>query len=114
MAILPTSVSVALTEHCQYGKSCPPSAPDEAVITGITGALEQYDGDAADISRLVHGTTVATNTVLTREGARVGLLTTKGFRDVLAIAHQARPAIYDDRAHRVEPLIGDDYIMGDR
>lgn len=87
-----------------------PSAPDEAVITGITGALEQYDGDAADISRLVHGTTVATNTVLTREGARVGLLTTKGFRDVLAIAHQARPAIYDDRAHRVEPLIGDDYI----
>ena len=87
-----------------------PSAPDEAVITGLTGALEQYDGDAADISRLVHGTTVATNTVLTREGARVGLLTTKGFRDVLAIAHQARPAIYDDRAHRVEPLIGDDYI----
>ena len=87
-----------------------PSAPDEAVITGITGALKQYDGDAADISRLVHGTTVATNTVLTREGARVGLLTTKGFRDVLAIAHQARPAIYDDRAHRVEPLIGDDYI----
>ena len=87
-----------------------PSAPDEAVITGITGALEQYDGNAADISRLVHGTTVATNTVLTREGARVGLLTTKGFRDVLAIAHQARPAIYDDRAHRVEPLIGDDYI----
>ena len=88
-----------------------PSAPDEAVITGITGALEQYDGDAADISRLVHGTTVATNTVLTREGTRVGLLTTKGFRDVLAIAHQARPAIYDDRAHRVEPLIEDDYIV---
>ena len=88
-----------------------PSAPDEAVITGITGALEQYDGDAADISRLVHGTTVATNTVLTREGARVGLLTTKGFRDVLAIAHQARPAIYDDRAHRVEPLIEVDYIV---
>lgn len=87
-----------------------PSAPDQAVITGITGALEQYDGSAEDISRLVHGTTVATNTVLTREGARVGLLTTKGFRDVLAIAHQARPAIYDDRAHRVEPLIKDDYI----
>lgn len=88
-----------------------PSAPDEAVITGITGALEQYGGNAEDISRLVHGTTVATNTVLTREGARVGLLTTHGFRDVLAIAHQARPAIYDDRVHRVAPLIEDDFIV---
>lgn len=88
-----------------------PDAPDEAVITGITGAMDQHDGKAADITRLVHGTTVATNTVLTREGARVGLLTTKGFRDVLAIAHQARPSIYDDKAHRVDPLITDEYIF---
>ncbi|MFH0412477.1 hydantoinase/oxoprolinase family protein [Corynebacterium sp. L4756] len=87
-----------------------PSAPDEAVITGITGALEQQDESARDITRLVHGTTVATNTVLTRDGARVGLLTTKGFRDVLAIAHQARPSIYNDKEHRVDPLIDDEYI----
>lgn len=58
----------------------------------------------------MHGTTVVTNTILTREGARVGLLTTKGFRDVLAIAHQARPLIYDDKAHRVDPLIDDEFI----
>ncbi|NMF31560.1 hydantoinase/oxoprolinase family protein [Corynebacterium ammoniagenes] len=90
-----------------------PSAPDEAVMTGINGVLEQEEGDkgnAENITRLVHGTTVATNTILTREGARVGLLTTKGFRDVLAIAHQARPLIYDDKAHRVEPLIDDEFI----
>lgn len=87
-----------------------PSAPDEAVITGITGALEQQGAAATDITRLVHGTTVATNTVLTREGARVGLLTTRGFRDVLAIAHQSRPSIYDNKIHRVEPLISDTYI----
>ena len=47
-----------------------PHAPDEAVITGITGALEREDAQPAQVTRLVHGTTVATNTVLTRTGAR--------------------------------------------
>ena len=70
-----------------------PEAPNEAVIDGIVGGLEQIDRSPEEITRLVHGTTVATNTVLTREGGRVGLLTTRGFRDVLAIAHQDRPAI---------------------
>lgn len=88
-----------------------PHAPDEAVITGITGALEREDAQPAQVTRLVHGTTVATNTVLTRTGARVGLLTTRGFRDVLAIAHQARPSLYDNRAHRVPPLIPDELIV---
>ena len=88
-----------------------PHAPDEAVITGITGALEREDAQPAQVTRLVHGTTVATNTVLTRTGARVGLLTTRGFRDVLAIAHQARPSLYDNRVHRVPPLIPDELIV---
>ncbi|RSZ63815.1 hydantoinase/oxoprolinase family protein [Corynebacterium hylobatis] len=88
-----------------------PAAPDDAVITGITGALEQQGGAASDITRLVHGTTVATNTVLTRDGARIGLLTTRGFRDVLAIGHQARPALYDNRVHRVPPLIPEERIV---
>lgn len=88
-----------------------PAAPDDAVITGITGALEQQGGATTDITRLVHGTTVATNTVLTRDGARIGLLTTKGFRDVLAIAHQARPDLYDNRVHRVPPLIPEELIV---
>lgn len=88
-----------------------PHAPDEAVITGITGALEREDAQPAQVTRLVHGTTVATNTVLTRTGARVGLLTTRGFRDVLAIAHQARPSLYYNRVHRVPPLIPDELIV---
>lgn len=88
-----------------------PHAPDEAVITGITGALEREDAQPAQVTRLVHGTTVATNTVLTRTGARVGLLTTRGFRDVLAIAHQARPSLYDNQVHRVPPLIPDELIV---
>ncbi len=88
-----------------------PEAPDEAVITGITGALAREGTTADRVTRLVHGTTVATNTVLTRTGARVGLLTTRGFRDVLAIAHQARPSLYDNTVHRVPPLIPDECIV---
>lgn len=88
-----------------------PDVPDEAVMSGITGALEQQNKKPEAITRLVHGTTVATNTVLTREGARVGLVTTKDFRDVLAIAHQARPSIYDNDQQRVEPLISDEHIF---
>lgn len=88
-----------------------PEAPDEAVIEGLTGALERQEADPADINRLVHGTTVATNTVLTRTGAKVGLLTTAGFKDLLAIAHQARPSLYNAREHRVTPLVAEDNVF---
>ncbi|AWB82380.1 hydantoinase [Corynebacterium yudongzhengii] len=82
-----------------------PNAPDEAVINGVAEAVEREEATPSEITRLVHGTTVATNTVLTRDGARVGLLTTRGFRDILAIAGQDRPNLYDAHEHRVEPLI---------
>ncbi len=82
-----------------------PDAPEQAVIAGLQGALERVGGAPQDITRFVHGSTVATNTVITRDGARVGMVTTKGFRDVLAIAHQARPSIYDQHQRRPEPLI---------
>ena len=54
---------------------------------------------------LIHGTTVATNQVLQRAGARVALITTAGFRDVLHIQRQSRPRMYDLRARRAEPLV---------
>jgi N-methylhydantoinase A len=50
---------------------------------------------AAKVGYLGHGTTVATNIVIERRGATTGLLTTKGFRDVLELGRQARPSIYD-------------------
>lgn len=82
-----------------------PSAPDEAVINGVREAFEQIGGSLQNIRHFVHGTTVATNTVLTRTGARVGLITTKGFRDVLRIGWQSRPALYDQYERNPEPLI---------
>lgn len=88
-----------------------PAHPDEAVIKGIRAALTKQGYSPQDINQVVHGTTVATNTVLTREGARVGLVTTAGFRDILAISHQARPLIYEGEVHRPSPLIPDDLIV---
>ena len=66
---------------------------------GVRAALELMRRDwsipAAAIARLVHGTTVATNAVLEAKGAKIGLLTTEGFRDVLEIGRQMRHAMYD-------------------
>ena len=71
-----------------------PSTPDdssEGVLTGV-GRICQLAGiTPADISSVMHGTTVATNTVLTSSGARVGLVTTKGYKQVLQIARSYVP-----------------------
>ena len=72
-----------------------PHDPSEAIELGIAGLLEQQHIAAADISHLSHGTTVATNLIIERKGARCGLITTKGFRDVLELARQTRPHLYD-------------------
>jgi N-methylhydantoinase A len=81
-----------------------PSTPgDEAV--GVAAALEAAGIDAAAVDVLAHGTTVATNALLERRGARTGLVTTKGFRDVLEIGRQNRASLYDLSAHRPLPLV---------
>lgn len=85
--------------------SSDPDAPDEAVLQGVSEALDQLGTGLGAVTRFVHGTTVATNALLTRSGARVGLVTTEGFRDVLAIGHQTRPSIYDLSARRPAPLV---------
>ena len=64
--------------------------------TGITGA---------QIGELVHGTTVATNAVLERKGARVGLITTRGFRDLLEMGTEQRYDIYDLFLQYPDPLV---------
>jgi hypothetical protein len=69
--------------------------PSRAVLAALQMAQAQWCVDPAAISRLVHGTTVATNAVLERKGARIGLITTEGFRDVLEIGRQMRHQMYD-------------------
>ena len=75
-----------------------PSTPDDpsrAVLDGVTQVLALASAAPASVLRVVHGTTVATNAVLERKGARIGLVTSAGFRDVLEIGRQIRTAIYD-------------------
>lgn len=80
------------------------AAPEQAVREGIE-ALFRRDGLAArQIARFVHGTTVATNAVLERKGAVLGLITSQGFRDVLEIGRQSRREIYDVIVPRQTPV----------
>ncbi len=76
--------------------------PSEAVVAGTA---EMLGGELHRLKRLVHGTTVATNTILTRSGARVGMLVTRGFRDTLDIMDKIKYDIYDLNIEFPEPLI---------
>ena len=90
-----------------------PSDPGDAVRAGAAAVLP--DGVDRPES-LAHGTTVATNALLERRGARVALMTTEGFADVIEIARQDRPSLYDPWADRPEPLVarGDRLEVGGR
>ena len=84
-----------------------PSTPPDfsrGFMTGLEQALAKADVSPGEVERLVHGTTVATNCILTRRGARLGLVMTEGFRDVLYIGVGWRPRMYDLDMDPVEPL----------
>ena len=84
-----------------------PSTPPDfsrGFMTGLEQALAKADVSPGAVERLVHGTTVATNCILTRRGARLGLVMTEGFRDVLYIGVGWRPRMYDLDMDPVEPL----------
>lgn len=91
-----TFTDVALVDHAtgrSWRAKTPsiPSDPSEAFLNGIRLALEQAGAGAADLEQVLHGTTVATNMILEGKGARAALVTTRGFRHVLAIGRQDIP-----------------------
>jgi N-methylhydantoinase A len=69
--------------------------PSVAVLRAVEQLRASWGIEAADVERFLHGTTVATNAVLERKGARVGLLATAGFADVIEIGRQMRHKMYD-------------------
>ncbi|MGH6620337.1 MAG: hydantoinase/oxoprolinase family protein [Alphaproteobacteria bacterium] len=81
-----------------------PANPADAIRTGLGQLLQRYEIDPRDVHFLGHGTTVATNMVLERKGAKTGLITTRGFRDVLEIGRQTRPNLYDYTERSPSPL----------
>ncbi|PZW51153.1 N-methylhydantoinase A [Humitalea rosea] len=72
-----------------------PDDPSEAIIAGVKRLLEETGLAAGDLHSIVHGTTLVTNTIIERTGAKVGLLTTQGFRDVIEIGRETRYDLYD-------------------
>src|SRR4029077_11520235 len=77
----------------------------EAVVRGIRELLAAAEATGGDIAEIVHGTTVATNAILERRGARTGLITTKGFRDLLEIGRLRLARLYDMDHRRPVPLV---------
>ena len=89
-----------------------PRDPSEGCIKGIDKALSRYRLSPDQLSFIVHGTTIATNTIIEAKGAKAGLITSEGFRDVLEIAYQTRPKLYDLFFERPKPLIPRYLCMG--
>jgi len=85
--------------------SSTPHNPAEAIVRGIDELVERYGLATASVDLIAHGTTVGTNTLLQRKGARVALVTTKGFRDLLEIGRQTRPANYNMHLDFPAPVI---------
>ena len=82
-----------------------PHDPALGIVQGLRVLFERTAVTADEITYLAHGTTVATNALLERKGARTGLIITRGFRDLLEIARQRRPSLYDLHARKPEPLV---------
>ena len=84
--------------------------PSESVLEGIRSVLGTVDAKA--VQHMIHGTTLVTNTLIERKGARTGLITTDGFRDALEIGREGRYDIYDLQLKLPDPLVERRLRMG--
>jgi N-methylhydantoinase A len=82
-----------------------PEAPERAVIDVIRRVLAEASLRPADLSIIIHGTTLATNAIIERKGAKTALLTTEGFRDTIEIRHENRFEQYDVNIDLPPPLV---------
>jgi N-methylhydantoinase A len=81
-----------------------PSTPQDQ-SAGVMNSIETSEIEPGAVDALAHGMTVATNALLERRGARTALVTTEGFRDIIEIARQNRPSLYDLSQDRPPPLV---------
>ena len=82
-----------------------PAAPEQGVLDGVRTILPVARVKPDDIAIVLHGTTLATNAVIERKGARTALVTTEGFRDVIAMGNESRYDQYDLNIVLPEPLV---------
>mgnify|MGYP002725596045 CR=1 FL=1 len=82
-----------------------PDDPSRAVLEGTATLLARHSLDLSTVMEIVHGTTLVTNAVIERKGARTGLLTTRGFRDILDMRQEKRYDVFDLRLVFPDPLV---------
>lgn len=79
--------------------------PSEGVMRGVDAVLDRAGVAPGDVERIVHATTLFTNALIERQGARTGLITTDGFRDTLEMGRENKYDLYDVRVRRPAPLV---------
>src|SRR5215813_999646 len=89
-------------------------APEEGVLAGIDPLLRQAELTAEDIGLVIHGTTLATNAIIERKGAKTALIVTEGFRDSIEMAFENRFEQYDIFMDKPAPLVPRDLRLGVR
>ena len=91
-----------------------PADPSEGFMQAAERALAEGGVAASQVTFVVHATTVATNAIIEGKIARSGFVTTEGFRDLLEIARQVRPSLYDTQFEKAKPLVPRDRAVGVR
>lgn len=87
-----------------------PSNPERAAVTSIKELIRRGDVHPDEVDYIVHGTTLAVNTIVERTGTRTGLIVTKGFRDILELARGQITGTPNFRSRPPTPLIPRDYV----
>jgi N-methylhydantoinase A/oxoprolinase/acetone carboxylase beta subunit len=88
------------------------SEPEKSIVEGIRNGLNRLAARGSDIQSIIHGTTLIVNAIIERKGARTGLLTTKGFRDIIEARKEKRYDLYDLGLELPEPLVPRRFRIG--
>ncbi|MCD4513713.1 hydantoinase/oxoprolinase family protein [Brucella pseudogrignonensis] len=88
-----------------YKEPSTPDEPSRALIVGLQSLLQKADRKADQIDTLMHGTTIGLNAIIQRRGAKIALIVSEGYRDILEIARSRMPSSFDFHASKEEPLV---------
>ena len=104
-----TFTDLVLLDHVRgtaaiWKESTTPDDPSRGALAGVRHLIDRHGADPARIDRVVHATTLFTNALIERKGARTGLLTTAGFADILEIGSERKYELYDLAIERPAPL----------
>lgn len=107
-----TDIAIEHGENIETAKTLTThDRPVDSVIKGMGYALEQTGLKPADFGSVIHGTTLATNALIERRGAKVGVISTAGFRDILEIAYERRYDQYDINIEKQDFLVPRDMVF---